>query len=199
MASVTGIAVAVILPSSSVVGDKAMARAGFPDRWRSMAARNFSRSSALSMASPAAPIISTPNFSRTCRFLKIERAVERGLPAHGRQQRVRALLLDDLGDKFRRDRLDVGGIGQVRIGHDRRRVRVHQDDAVAFFAQCLAGLSAGIIEFTGLADDNRTGTNDQDRRDICAFWHLGSQLAAASPDNGRYSVWHGHEVNDNVG
>jgi hypothetical protein len=37
--------------------------------------------------------------------------VERGLPAEGGQQRVGALLGDDLLDELRRQRLDVGGVG----------------------------------------------------------------------------------------
>ena len=39
-----------------------------------------------------------------------QRAVERGLAAHRGQQRVGALLLDDLGDHFGGDRLHVGGV-----------------------------------------------------------------------------------------
>ena len=54
-------------------------------------------------------------------LLERERAVERRLAAHGRQERVRALLLDDLGDDLGRDRLDIGGVREIRIGHDRRR------------------------------------------------------------------------------
>ena len=37
-----------------------------------------------------------------------------------------------------RHRLDVGAVRELRIGHDRRRVRVHEDDAVALLAQRLA-------------------------------------------------------------
>ncbi len=97
-----------------------------------------------------------------------QRAVERGLPAHGRQQRVGPLLLDDLGDDLRRDRLDIGGVGQIRIGHDRRRIGIDQDDPVALVLQRLAGLGAGIVELAGLADDDRAGADDQDRL-ICRF------------------------------
>ena len=68
------------------------------------------------------------------------------------------MLLDHLG----RDRLDIGRVGQLRIGHDRRRVGVHQDDAIALFLQRLARLRAGIIELAGLADDDRPGADDQD-------------------------------------
>ena len=62
---------------------------------RVIASLNFSRSSALSIASREAPIISTPYFSSTPSRAQVERAVERGLPAHRRQQRVGPLLLDD--------------------------------------------------------------------------------------------------------
>ena len=58
---------------------------------------------------------------------ELHRGVQRGLAAHGRQQRVRLLARDDLLDDLRRDRLDIGGIRQIRIGHDRRRVGVDQD------------------------------------------------------------------------
>ena len=105
-----------------------------------------------------------------------ERAVQRRLAAHGGQQRVGALLLDDLGDHFGGDRLHIGGVGQVRIGHDRRRIGVHQDDPVALFLERLAGLGAGIIELAGLPDDDRTRTDDEDRFDVGTFWHWCSLL-----------------------
>ena len=105
-----------------------------------------------------------------------ERAVQRGLAAHGRQQREAAgddvaFLLDDLGDDLRRDRLDVGGVRQLRIGHDRRRIGIHQHDAIALGLQRLHRLRAGIIELAGLADDDRPGADDQDRRNVSSFRH----------------------------
>src|SRR5262249_57248513 len=42
-----------------------------------------------------------------------QRGVERGLPTHGGQERVRALLLDDLGNDLGRDRLDIGRVRQI--------------------------------------------------------------------------------------
>jgi hypothetical protein len=80
-------------------------------------------------------------------------------------------LLDDLGDHLRRDRLDIGRVGQIRIGHDRRRIGIDQDDPIALGLQRLAGLRAGIIELAGLADDDRAGADDQDRFDVGAFGH----------------------------
>jgi hypothetical protein len=53
-----------------------------------------------------------------------QRHVERGLAAHGGQQRIGALLGDDAFHHLRRDRLDVGRVGQLRVGHDGGRVGV---------------------------------------------------------------------------
>ena len=98
------------------------------------------------------------------------RGVERRLPAERRQQNklsLRAALLDCLPfteDNFlhtlRRDRLDVGAIGELRVCHDRRRVGVHEHDAVALLLEGLARLRAGVVEFAGLPDDDRTGADD---------------------------------------
>ena len=103
--------------------------------------------------------------------VEAERGVERGLAPHGGQQRVGPLLLDDLGEELRRDRLDIGGVGQFRVGHDRGRVRVHQHDAIALFFQGLAGLRAGIVELAGLADHDRPSPDDQDGLYVCALGH----------------------------
>ena len=105
-----------------------------------------------------------------------QRAVQRGLAAHGRQQRKAArddvaFLLDDLGDDFGGDRLDIGRVSQFRVGHDRGRIGIDEDDAVALFLQRLHRLGAGIVEFAGLADHDGTGADDQDGGDICSFGH----------------------------
>ncbi len=95
-----------------------------------MASRNSSRSSALSIASALAPISSTPYFSRRpsrCSDIAVLSAV---LAAHRRQDGVGLFLLDDSRHEVGRDRLDIGRIDQARIGHDRGRVRVDQDDPI---------------------------------------------------------------------
>ena len=143
---------------------------------RVMASRKRPRSSALSMASAVAPIISTSNFASVPCLRRRQRAVQRGLAAHGRQQRKAAgndvaFLLDDLGDDLRRDRLDIGRIGQFRIGHDGGRIGIDQDDAVALVLQRLHRLGAGIVEFAGLADHDGTGADDQDGGDVGSFGH----------------------------
>ncbi len=104
--------------------------------------------------------------------IQFHRGVERGLAAHRRQDRVRFFALDDRFDHFGRDRLDVGAIGELRIGHDRGRIRIHQHDLVAFFAQRLAGLHAGIIKFAALPDDDRTGADEQNFLELVVPRHL---------------------------
>ena len=154
-----------------------------------MASRNSSRSSALSMASAVGADHLDAELFQHAHLAQAERAVERRLAAHGGQQRVGALLLDDLGDHFGGDRLHVGGVGQVRIGHDRRRVGVDQDDPVALFLERLAGLGAGIVELAGLPDDDRPRTDDEDRFDVGAFWHLGLFRRGARKDARRRGLW----------
>ncbi len=98
-------------------------------------------------------------------------AVEAGLAAHVGKKRVGTLLLDDLGHGVGRDRLDIGAVGGLGIGHDGGRVGVDEDDLVALLAQRLAGLGAGVVELAGLADDDGAGTDDEDLLDVGALGH----------------------------
>ena len=52
-------------------------------------------------------------------------------------------------------RLDVGAVGHLRIGHDGGRIGVGQHHLVAFRLERLAGLRAGVVELGRLADDDR--------------------------------------------
>ena len=83
------------------------------------------------------------------------REVEGGLAAHGGQQGVGLLDLDHAGHHLGGERLDVGAIRHVGIGHDRGRVAVHQHHLKSFGPQGFAGLGARVIEFAGLADHDR--------------------------------------------
>ena len=61
--------------------------------------------------------------------------------------------------------------GELRVGHDRRRVRVDEDDLVALLEQHLAGLRARVVELGRLADDDRTGAEDEDAVDVVSTRH----------------------------
>ena len=111
------------------------------------------------------------------------RQVQGRLAAHGGQQRIGALDLDHPAHHLGGERLDVGAIGHVRIGHDRGGVAVHQHDLEAFGPQGLAGLRTRVVEFAGLTDHNRPRSQQQDATQIRATGHgqmSGSQTRLAS-------------------
>ena len=98
--------------------------------------------------------------------------VEAGLAAQGGEQRLRPFPLDDLGHDLGGDRLDVGPVRHLRVGHDRGRVGVDQDDFEPLFPQGLAGLGPGVVELAGLADDDGPGPDDEDFMDVRCAWAL---------------------------
>ena len=66
--------------------------------------------------------------------------VQRRLSAERRQQGVGTLAFDHLAHRTRQQRLDVGRVGELRVGHDRRRIGVDEHDLVALLTQDLARL-----------------------------------------------------------
>jgi hypothetical protein len=99
------------------------------------------------------------------------RDVQRGLAAERREHGVGAFALEDREDGPGRQRLDVRAVGERRVGHDRRRVRVHERDLEALLAQHLAGLRARVVELAGLADHDRARADDHDLADVGASRH----------------------------
>ena len=107
------------------------------------------------------------------RLRQLDGRVQAGLAAQGGQQGIGALLLYDLLDELGSDGLDVGAVGQARIGHDGGRIAVHQNHVVAVRLEHLARLRARIVELARLADDDRAGPDDQDGLDVRALRHDG--------------------------
>src|SRR5437762_155078 len=70
-------------------------------------------------------------------------------------------LPDDLPHRLGRDRLDVRPVAERGVGHDRRRIRVHQHDPEPLRLQRLARLHARIVELAPLPDDNGPRAEDQ--------------------------------------
>ncbi len=75
-------------------------------------------------------------------LLELHRQVEGRLAAQRGQQRIRPFALDDARERAHIERLDVRAGGKVRVGHDRRRVRVDEHDLETVLGQDLAGLRA---------------------------------------------------------
>ena len=125
--------------------------------------------------------------------------VQRGLAAERRQHRVGPLPLDDPGEDVDVERLDVGGVGELRVGHDRGRVRVGQDDPVALLAQDPAGLGARVVELAGLADDDRAGADEQDRLEVACASASAGRPARSGAVTGVDSVHQLGELGEQVG
>ena len=102
---------------------------------------------------------------------QFECAIQGGLAAHGRQNCIRPLAIDDSGNRLPLYGFNVSGIGHRRIGHNRGRIGVDQDDPVPLLAQGLAGLGAGIVELAGLPDHDGAGADDHNGVDIGTFRH----------------------------
>jgi hypothetical protein len=83
---------------------------------------------------------------------------------------------DDLFDVIAGERLDVGAVGELGIGHDGGRVRVDQHHLVALLAESLAGLRAGVVELGGLADHDRAGADHEDLLYVISAWHVSSLI-----------------------
>ena len=94
------------------------------------------------------------------------RKIQCGLPTHRRKQGIGPLGFDHPGHHVRGQRFDVRAIGHLRVGHDRRRIRIHQHNLEALGPECFAGLGSGIVELTGLTDHNRSRTQQQDAAQI---------------------------------
>ena len=112
-----------------------------------------------------------------CQF---DGGVQTGLAAQRGQQRVRTLFLDHALDKLGGDGLYIGAVGKTRVGHDGRRVGVDQDDLKAILLEHLAGLGTGVVELTGLANDNGARANDEDALDVSTFRHISSPRSQRS-------------------
>ena len=132
---------------------------------------NRSRSSPARIASMLAPISSTLYSLQDALVVQGHGRVQRGLAAQGGEHGVRALDGDDLLQRLGGDRLDVGGVGELGVGHDRRRVGVDQADPDALGLQHPARLGARVVELAALPDDDRAGPDHQHRLQVLTPRH----------------------------
>ena len=109
------------------------------------------------------------------------REVEGRLATEAREESLRPLLRDDRLDGLRGERLEVDRVGDLGVGHDRRRVAVDEDRPDALGPQSAAGLRSCVIELGGLADDDRARAEDQDG---CRLRHATACVRGAGPNRG---------------
>ena len=103
--------------------------------------------------------------------VQLHRDVERRLAAHRGKESIRFLFLDHELDELSGDGLDVRPVGELRIGHDRRRIGVDEDDLEPLFLERLRRLGPGIVELGALPDDDRAGADDENAMEVVARRH----------------------------
>ena len=102
---------------------------------------------------------------------EVHRDVQARLTTQRGKTGIWSLTLDDLGDVFGRDGLDIGRVGELRIGHDRRGIRIGEYDLVSLGPKDLASLHSGVIELACLTDHDRSGSDHKDLLDVLACGH----------------------------
>ncbi len=85
--------------------------------------------------------------------MKLYSEIKSGLTSKSREQRVGSFASDDLGDRFGVQRLDVGCIGDLRVGHDGSGIGVDEDYVVTLVAQGPTGLRPRVVELGGLTNN----------------------------------------------
>ena len=122
------------------------------------------------------PVVPEILRSKVSVLVELHCQIERGLPADRRQQRVGALLVDDPLERVGGERLDVGAIGELGVGHDGGGVAVDQHHLQPLALERLERLRAGIVELAGLADDDRARSDDEYPMDVSPFRHPSATL-----------------------
>ena len=99
-------------------------------------------------------------FLQNTTLIKLHRQIESGLSAKSRQEGVRTLFGYYFFKDFRNQWLYVGDIGHLRIRHNCGGIGIDQYHFIAFFPKGFTGLASGVVEFAGLAYNNRPRTHD---------------------------------------
>ena len=95
----------------------------------------------------------------------LNRQVESRLTSQGRKQPVGAFPLDNSLHDIRCQWLQIDGVRDAFIGHDRGWVGVDQDGAHPLFTEGTAGLGAGVVKLSRLSNDDRPRTENQNALD----------------------------------
>ena len=98
---------------------------------------------------------------------QLHRQVQTRLATQPRNDGVGTFVADDLGDVLERQRLHVNLVGDMRVGHDGRGVRVGQHHFVTLLLEGHAGLRARIVEL-----GDRPRADDHYLVDILSLRHF---------------------------
>ena len=93
--------------------------------------------------------------------LQLNRQIQAGLSADARNNGIRALIAQNLGNVLKCQRLHVYLVRNGGIGHDGRRVGVAQDNLIPLFLESQTGLRACVVKFCRLPDDDGAAADNK--------------------------------------
>ena len=102
---------------------------------------------------------------------QIQRTIQCRLTAHRGQHRIGAFFSNNFFYRLPHNRLDIGNIRHIGVGHNRGGVGIHQNDFIAFFTQGFTRLCARIVKFTSLTDNDRASADNKDGFKVGTFRH----------------------------
>ena len=139
---------------------------------RSHSSLNSSRSSACSMLSNDGTQNLDLALLQHALLGQLYGQIQARLAAQPRHDGIGTLVTDDLGHVFERQRLHIDLVGDMRVGHDRRGIGIHQDHLVPLLFQREAGLRPRIVELGGLTDHDRPRADHHYFLDIRSLRHF---------------------------
>ena len=104
-------------------------------------------------------------------FGKLRTKIKTRLSSEIGKKSVWSFFRNDLLHAFRIQRFNISNVSNFRIRHDRRRIGIDKYDFIAEISERFARLGAGIVKLTGLTDDDRARTDDQDFMNVCSLRH----------------------------
>ena len=123
-------------------------------------------------------------------LVEVHREVEAGLAAERGEHRVWALAGNDAFEYLDSEGLDVDGVRDFFIGHDRGGVGVYEDGADALLAHGFARLGPGVVELGRLADDDGAAPDDQDRARLRRAYEIPRPGGAGGGVGGAGQLWY---------
>ena len=87
-------------------------------------------------------------------LIERHRHVECRLSTESGEEPLWPLAFNDALDHLHSEWLEIDNIGDRRVGHDRRRIGVHENRANPFSAECATCLGSRVVKLGRLANHN---------------------------------------------
>ena len=111
-------------------------------------------------------------FAKNALLFKLHCEVKTGLTADTGNDCIGALVTENLCNIFKSQGFHINLIGDGGIGHNGSGVGVTENYLISLFLKSETRLSARIVEFGSLTDNDRARADDKNLFDVCTFCHF---------------------------